>query len=213
MNENSRVALFFTNTWVVKSMDAILNRITSFLANNDNIDEERLEVIRYGIEILLLKVLFFIASMLVGVLLHSFWECLLFTLSFSAIRSMAGGYHADTRTKCFIQSMFMLILVLAILKLIQGNLFGCAIVIGLSFVAAVIIWLTSPIDTANKRLTNEERKILKIKSRLILIIETVICISTYLLNYGKVAYSIMVALISTAVLLIIGGSKSTKQIS
>lgn len=194
-------------------MDAILSRITSFLVNNDNFDEERLEVIRYGIEILLLKVLFFIASMLLGVLLQSFWECLLFTLSFSVIRSLAGGYHADTRIKCFIQSMCMLMVVLVILKLIQRNLFSCEIVLCLSIIAAVIIWLTSPIDTENKRLTNEERKILKIKSRSILIIETVICISTYLLNYEKVAYSIMLALIVTAVLMIIGGLKNTKQIS
>lgn len=194
-------------------MDAILGRITSFLANNDNFDEERLEVIRYGIEILLLKVLFFIASMLLGVLLQSFWECLLFTLSFSAIRSLAGGYHADTRMKCFIQSMCMLMAVLAISKLIQRNLFSCEIVLCLSVIAAVIIWLISPIDTENKRLTNEERKILKIKSRSVLIIETVICVSTYLLNYGKVAYSIMLALIATAVLMIIGGLKNTKQIS
>lgn len=194
-------------------MDAILSRITSFLANNDNFDEERLEVIRYGIEILLLKVLFFIASMLLGVLLQSFWECLLFTLSFSAIRSLAGGYHADTRMKCFIQSMCMLMAVLAISKLIQRNLFSCEIVLCLSVIAAVIIWLISPIDTENKRLTNEERKILKIKSRSVLIIETVICVSTYLLNYGKVAYSIMLALIATAVLMIIGGLKNTKQIS
>lgn len=194
-------------------MDAILSRITSFLANNDNFDEERLEVIRYGIEILLLKVLFFIASMLLGVLLLSFWECLLFTLSFSAIRSLAGGYHADTRMKCFIQSMCMLMAVLVILKLIQRNLFSCEIVLCLSVIAAVIIWLISPIDTENKRLTNEERKILKIKSRSVLIIETVICVSTYLLNYGKVAYSIMLALIATAVLMIIGGLKNTKQIS
>lgn len=194
-------------------MDAILSRITSFLANNDNFDEERLEVIRYGIEILLLKVLFFIASMLLGVLLQSFWECLLFTLSFSAIRSLAGGYHADTRMKCFIQSMCMLMAVLVILKLIQRNLFSCEIVLCLSVIAAVIIWLISPIDTENKRLTNEERKILKIKSRSVLIIETVICVSTYLLNYGKVAYSIMLALIATAVLMIIGGLKNTKQIS
>lgn len=194
-------------------MDAILSRITSFLANNDNFDEERLEVIRYGIEILLLKVLFFIASMLLGVLLLSFWECLLFTLSFSAIRSLAGGYHADTRMKCFIQSMCMLMAVLVILKLIQRNLFSCEIVLCLSIIAAVIIGLISPIDTENKRLTNEERKILKIKSRSVLIIETVICVSTYLLNYGKVAYSIMLALIATAVLMIIGGLKNTKQIS
>ncbi len=194
-------------------MDAILSIITSFLANNDNIDEERLEVIKYGIEILLLKVLFFIASMLLGVLLQSFWECLLFTLSFSVIRSLAGGYHADTRIKCFIQSMCMLMVVLVILKLIQRNLFSWEIVLCLSIIAAVIIWLTSPIDTENKRLTNEERKILKIKSRSILIIETVICISTYLLNYEKVACSIMLALIVTAVLMIIGGLKNTKQIS
>ena len=191
-------------------MDGILNRITSFLADNNNIEEERLEVIRYGLEILLLKVSFFIASMALGILMQSFWECLLFTVSFSAIRSLAGGYHADTRIKCFVQSMCMLMAVLVIFKLIQKNLFGCEVVLCLSIIAAVIIWVFSPIDTENKRLTNRERKILKIKSRSVLMIEAVILVSTYLLDYGKIACSIMLALIVTAILMTIGGVKNTK---
>lgn len=191
-------------------MDKILNRTIAFIERNNSIDAEKAEVIRYGLEILLLKVLFFIASIAVGILMHNFWECLIFTLALSAIRSLAGGYHADTRIKCFIQSMCMLMAVLAILKLIQKNLFICEMAMCLTIAAAVIIWLFSPIDTENKRLTNQERKILRIKSRLILIIETVVCVNAYLLNYDKVACSIMLALIVTAIFMVIGGLKNTE---
>lgn len=194
-------------------MDKILNRTIAFIERNNSIDAEKAEVIRYGLEILLLKVVFYIASIAVGILMHSFWECLIFLVSFSAIRSLAGGYHADTRIKCFIESMFMLMAILAALKVFPKILFGYGVLLAAAFTAVTVIWVLSPIDTENKRLTIKERKILKIKTRSVLIIETVICLSAYLLNYDKAACTIMLALIMTAVLIVIGGIKNTKEIS
>ena len=194
-------------------MDRILNRTIAFIEKNNSIDAEKAEVIRYGLEVLLLKAVFYIASIAVGILMHSFWECLTFLISFSAIRSLAGGHHANTRIKCFIQSMFMLMAILAALKVLQSSLLGYGVLMPIAFASAIVIWIFSPVDTENKRLTNEERKILKIKTRSILIIETVICISTYLLNYSKAACSIMLALIVTAILVVIGRVKDAEQIS
>ncbi len=195
------------------SMDVILNRITSFLANDDDIDEERLEVIRYGLEILLLKIVFYITSIALGILMHSFWECLIFLISLSSIRTLAGGYHADTRMKCFIESMCMLMAILAALKVFQESSFSYVVLSLVAFASVTVIWVLCPIDTENKRLTSKERKILRIKTRSVLIIETVICLSAYLLDYDKAACTIMLALIVTAVLMVIGGIKNIKQIS
>ncbi len=83
-------------------MDKILDKIMSFVYNNeDDMYEEKAKVIRYGLEILLIKISFFAATMIIGAIMHSFWECLVFTALFSSIRSIAGGYHADTRIQCF----------------------------------------------------------------------------------------------------------------
>lgn len=105
-------------------MDKILDKTIEFLyKNEDDMDEEKAEIIRYGIEILLIKVIFFGAAMIISLLMHSFWECLIFTVLFSGIRSYAGGYHAYTRTKCFTLSMITYLNIL--LTALQTKIWRC----------------------------------------------------------------------------------------
>ena len=45
------------------------------------------------------------------------FETIIFIITYIPIRIYAGGYHARTQTKCYIFSVFMLILALYIIKL------------------------------------------------------------------------------------------------
>ena len=86
-------------------MEKILNKIMVFLSKEEELDSEQAEIVRYGLEILLLKSIFFLATLALGLLIGCFWACFLFMAFFVPLRSFAGGYHADTRKQCLIQSM------------------------------------------------------------------------------------------------------------
>lgn len=183
-------------------MDAILNKIMDFIyKNEDDMDEEKAEIVKYGLEILLLKITFFAATLIIGALMHSFVECLIFTAFFSSIRSLAGGYHASTRLQCFIQSMLTFASVLGILKL--EKVFPAIIIplLILSVIAAIVILYFAPIDTENKRLDEDECKTFKQKSRIVMIVEIVIGAAAYFLNFSSITCSVMLALIVTGILM------------
>lgn len=127
--------------------------------------------------------------------MNSFWECFVFTLIFVPLRSYAGGYHAETRLRCFIQSMLTLALALGTIKIltIYRILF-----IPLSLIAAalsVVIWRLSPVDTENKRLNKEERGIFRKKARITLIIEIIAAVVTYIVGFSAISQAVVLALI------------------
>ncbi len=69
-------------------MDKLIDATMDFLyRNEDDMDEEQAEIVRYGLELFFLKASFFAATMLIGILMGSFWECLIFTALLSGIRT------------------------------------------------------------------------------------------------------------------------------
>lgn len=192
-------------------MNKILDMIMNYVYKDEEADEEQCEVVRYGLEIILLKSIFTLAILVIGVIMHSFWECLIFTVLFSGIRSYAGGYHADTRIQCFIQSMATFSVVLCVLKICNVNdLIIIPLVILFMLSAAAIIKL-APIDTENKRLDDEEKAVFKRKSRLSLFSETIIAITAYCIGLESISYAVMLAVIVTALLLAAEVIKNRKR--
>ena len=59
-------------------MEKILNKIMVFLSKEEELDSEQAEIVRYGLEILLLKSIFFLATLALGLLIGCFWACFLF---------------------------------------------------------------------------------------------------------------------------------------
>ncbi len=192
-------------------MDRVLDRLMDFLyKSQENMSEERYEIVKYGLEILLIKYLFFSAALIIGILMHSFWECLIFIIFLSTIRSKSGGYHANTRIQCFIQSMLTFVFALSILKL---EALYKVILIPLSifaFCSTIIIWIFAPVDTKNKPLSENEKKRFGTKSKVILCLETVIAIIAYFIGFDGISCSIMLVFITTSLLVLMGMKKNAK---
>lgn len=184
-------------------MEKLLNITMDFLyKNEDNMDEEKAEIIRYGLELLFLKVIFLIVTLFIGALMHSFWECFIFTSLFSGIRSFAGGYHASTRMHCFVQSVLIFAIVLGVLKLVKiyTVLFFPLLII--SVASVVVIFRFAPLDTVNKIVDEDKISIFKKKSRIAMLIEIILAVITYFMGVQSITYSVMLALILTAILLL-----------
>ena len=74
-------------------MDKLLDATMNFLyRNEENMDEEQAEIVRYGLELFYLKAFFFLATIAIGILMGSFWESLIFTALLSGIRTMEAVF-------------------------------------------------------------------------------------------------------------------------
>lgn len=183
-------------------MDKLLDATMDFLyRNEENMDEEQAEIVRYGLELFFLKAFFFLATIVIGILMGSFWESIIFTALLSGIRTMAGGFHANTRTQCFIMSMLTFTCVLMILKLVAVyNVILIPLTV-LAVISSLVIWKYAPIDTENKTLEDDEISVFRKKARVMLIVEVCLAVATYLIGFVSIACSALLALIVTGILM------------
>lgn len=136
------------------------------VANNKSKD---VEVISYGIELLLSSVVNLILVLMIGTYFFGILKTIAFILVFCPLRQFSGGFHANSYLGC---SIGFLVLFLGIGSVIQFIEYGwiCFLI---CIVLICFILFISPIDTENKRLDHGLREKCKKRIRLILGIELI----------------------------------------
>lgn len=135
-------------------LDIDIGKIMSFMGDNNIFAEEDAIVYEYGIQlgILLLKNLF--TAFIIGVILNSVLNCVIFMTAYMILRRYSGGYHAKTQLSCYFLSILLISLsLLAIKHLPQTGL----VLLEMAGLAGVIIFSLSPVEDRNKPL-NEIKK-------------------------------------------------------
>lgn len=82
-------------------------------------EEEREEIINYGIRRSIVISISTIVTIMAGYLLGIVWQSIFFLFCFSALRKYAGGYHADTPIRCYFLSFITLFIALMGIKILQ----------------------------------------------------------------------------------------------
>ena len=183
-------------------MSKLLDLTLVFIMNNTKLDNDNREIIRYGLEILFIKIVFSMCALLIAFSLHCFRECIVFLIAFSAIRTSAGGYHAKTRIQCFVMSMFMIIINIGAVNLVAHYISLYYYLAPLALISVVAIWFLSPVDTENRPLDADEKIRFKKRTRILLCLELVSVIIMEILNLRIIVSEILLATIFMAVLLI-----------
>lgn len=167
-------------------MKRISQKLITFMYKNNMIEENRRELYEYALEILLSGMLHFITVVLIGFAAGMVKESLLMFVSFFAVRKFAGGFHASTPLKCYFFSVaanfLMLVLVSLFTKWNNDIAFYAVLIISDS-----VIFLVSPVESANKELNRKERKVFKALSAALSVIITVLAVLIYeifAVNYG-----------------------------
>lgn len=196
-------------------MEKLLNNITAYLYGNDNYDKNTKEVIYYGLEILILKIVFWITAALIGLFIGMFFENITYMVFFVLLRSYAGGYHSKSRLRCFVLSTLTIILSICVHKI--SNIFDMVTVFLVIFgtISFVIVFSLSPVDSKNKELDNVEVIKFRKKARIILCSETILAIITYLIGLPSISKSTMLAIVTVGTLVIVGyiNQKTTRTFS
>lgn len=151
-----------------------------------NYDDDKLEVITYGLEALYITISKTIVIFTIALILGIIKEVFLILIFYNIIRTTAFGMHAKKSSHCYIISTVLFIGMGLICKYIDINLYVKLILAIISFITLIIY---APADTYKRPLINERKrknyKILTIINSLIYIFLIIIfrdkTISNYLL--------------------------------
>jgi len=126
--------------------------------------------------------------------------------AYNPIRSYAGGYHAGTPLTCYLLSIPTIVAVLTGIKFAPWD--GLLLLSVIAF-SGIVIMLFAPVEDANKPLDQLERKVYKKRSRIILLVLSVLIVLLWHSGFEQSALSIVMALGVAAVMLILGAIKNS----
>ncbi len=159
--------------------------ITHFLCRKKIIAQNELEIYQYGFEIIISTIISLVICLTIGIILDISFYSFLFLIIFVPIRSITGGYHADSYLKCNIIFTIVTLFVLGFSKFLwinRGLTFSTNLVT--LFVSFIIILIYAPVENKNKPLN----KTLKKRNRILSVLATFIIILIDTILYNKFIY-------------------------
>lgn len=177
------------------------NNITNYLICKKVIKDDGREIYQYGFEQVFSSLLNIATMLLLGIILGKIYQSLVLILSFMALRSYSGGYHANTPLQCYLLTVMSISAALSIMKFITIDRFICLELLVLS---SVVILLLSPIGTANKPLDEIEKIIYRKKTIIVWSVETCVAIVFIILDITEIHIAITLAQVIISIALIFG---------
>ncbi len=177
------------------------------LVINKIIQEEESEIYKFGMECLVLKLFHCISYIGIAVCLKMLPELAVIGCVLIPLRRNAGGYHAKTKTECYIFSCFYVLIILFVSKTVINQFIWW----GALVLSDVIIYLMSPVDNENRRLDKEEALYYRKKSRYILILANISSIILEAVNLYNIGGLLRCGICATAFLMVLGISNKSSE--
>lgn len=186
-------------------VELMWGKFADALVANGSAKKEDRELYAYGLREGAILILNIVTSLVIGLLMGMVWQTVIFTVTYSPLRSFAGGAHAKTHFRCYLLSILLIVVSLAVIKFSPHNI---TMIMLISLLSALVVYLLAPVEDKNKPLDEIEIKVYRKKSRLILLVEIIVFIVAILVSFIQLAMTISVALGSLALMLIIGKIKN-----
>lgn len=183
----------------------IASGVVEKLTDSTTISDTEKELYLYGFFILISQILYFIITIIMGILLDIVSLSVVFYISFQFIRRYAGGIHASSELKCEIISTTSIFICLLCVK--SNVMFNIQIpTLILTLFASIVIFILCPLDTPEKPLTKEELRYFRKISLIVLAIMLSIIIISIVIKL-TIAYPICFSIILESVFLVAGKIK------
>ena len=157
-------------------IEKLSDRIIAYQVKKGILPEGQHVIYKYGYNLLLIRIANTCSLMGIAAVLDVYMEMLLFLLAFIPLRQYAGGYHLSKPWKCIVLSNMTVALVSIVMKYTEfftQEMFQTVIIV----VAMGIIFFLAPIDCANKRMDNTEKRVYRYRARTVSLIELIIYMS------------------------------------
>lgn len=154
-------------------MKNISDNIADTLLQSGILRDDNVDACRYGLDIFVSSVLEIISILVISVFVGNFVETLLFFLAFVPLRIYAGGYHADTKLKCYFVSIGVYAAFTVAIYSLPQTLYITVNML-MSMFSVVIVFAAAPVVHRNKTVNEIERMYYRKFSILICMVETLI---------------------------------------
>ncbi|HEZ7986803.1 MAG TPA: accessory gene regulator B family protein [Ruminococcus sp.] len=169
------------------------------------ISETDADVYVYGFFQLAMMLLNIVTTLLLGVLFQLLIPCIVLNLSYIPLRMNAGGHHADSPMKCYINSTIMIAALLAVIKWIPIHPAISAVLFALS---GIVTWILAPVEAENNPWDDTEKLVYRRQAKVILVIETILFAVSLIFMKGWVIETIMLGVFTESLMLLIGVLKN-----
>ncbi|MBP1888712.1 accessory gene regulator B [Clostridium moniliforme] len=180
-------------------IEVISNRIADKIAEEIKADNEKKEVIAYGIFGIIQTLLSILLVVIFGIIFNVLIEGLMMSFSTGILRKYSGGVHASNSKTCMIIGTFNCTIVPIVIKYLPLTLKMIIITGIFTFILAYfLIFKLAPVDSIKKPIKSiKKKKILKKKSIVVLTFYlTLVCIFIFnyynLLNKNMLIYCICI---------------------
>lgn len=157
-------------------MTNIISYISDTLCSHKIIKYEEIDIFKYGLQCFTISVLEILSILVISLFVGNFLYTVIFFLAFIPLRMYAGGYHADTKLKCYIVLLIVYITFSVLMNFITYDII--TIVIPSSAIITILTILKySPIINKKKKVNSIEKNNYRKISIVILFAELIIIFS------------------------------------
>lgn len=179
-------------------MNQLAQRISSFFVLHSLISSDEQHIYTYCFEIILSSILAWGSVICIAIFTNKVLPTFLYMGGFFIFRSLSGGYHAETHLKCYLLSLTTYILFLLIVHLIPVSNYWIASIVFIAIASPVLFFL-APVDHKNNPFTNEHKRRLKTKIRILLLIYLFIMSLLLYADYGNIVFYLTCGFLQAAI--------------
>ena len=163
----------------------ISENISAMLNSSGIINKNEAELCKYGLDSFIATFIEIAAILILSVALNNVVETVLLFLTFIPLRVYAGGYHADTRLRCFLISLLVYAMFTLSLKFILMDFYELFI-FGYVVISMIVIFCFSPVVHKNKKVNDIERKNYRKFSIIIALLEIIIIAAVLIVSDNNI---------------------------
>lgn len=173
-------------------MDKWIHNVVVNNIGKGKIAESEAEIYEYGYTLMIEKIIIFIISAVIALILDAIWEVLALCITFIPLRAYSGGYHAKSRWGCMVLSgMFLMLGSVGVSVLSQ-----LINVLAYLFVEVVCIFFTirfAPVGTKQRQITVSEKSHYKIRLIVVVYLELLIGLVCIYLDISTMVMSMILS--------------------
>lgn len=178
-------------------------RFSSAMVRSGVIDSKDQELYEFALRNLLYAAATWGTLLIIGILTQRFWYCLLYIAAYLPLREYAGGFHQKTRMRCYINSIF--IFVILILGSFVYKIFFTPLALSVGLLFSVIVLITFiPVESKQNPLTEKERNVYRKRALITMTTEIILTIILYVMGFLLSAFFLFGALLTSAILVGVG---------
>ncbi len=175
--------------------------MTTYLREKGGITAEEEEIVQYGLSALFGSMLSILTTVLMGSVFVNALSGLMLWLLVFPLRKYAGGYHAKSRSRCFLISLGMMLCAYVVFTTWDLPM---AVYISVTVITFGAIFCMAPVDTPNKLLNALEQGVYRKRARVVLVTEGIVFIAACVWRYEALYAAVTMSYFIVAVSLVAG---------